>query len=437
MKKVFYILTIVTVVLVISSCHKFSPFDQVEGGKGQGNEGLQMLVVWNNAGIEAWTRFSSSTGPAPMAESRIYAIINIAMYDVLNSIKPTYKAYAFLSREESDASIDAAIATAAHDAIASLIPSQAAYADSLLQVSLSGINNGISKQKGIEAGEAAAAAILTKRTADGSEDAQFAYTPGTLPGEYRATPPFDGPPFNGFVQEPGWGNVKPFGLASSSQFRPVPPYPINSADYTNDYNEVKSLGGSTSTTRTPDQTQIALFWAESAPSGWNRIARNLITMGNMDVWKSARLFALVAMAEADANIGSFDGKFFYNYWRPITAIRLGDSDGNPNTTGDTSWDVLLPPTPPVPDYPSNHAVNGGAASEVLRDFFGDDNISFDATSLSLPGVTRHFTSFSQAARENSLSRIYIGFHFRNAVAKGEDEGNKIGKYIFDHYLKAL
>jgi hypothetical protein len=190
-----------------------------------------------------------------------------------------------------------------------------------------------------------------------------------------------------------------------------------------------------STTRTADQTQIGLFWLEGAPVTFNQIALNLIVSKNLNAWKAARLFALVAMAEADANIGCFDGKYFYPFWRPITAIRLGDSDGNPNTGGDANWDVLAPPTPPVPDYPSNHSVNGGAGAEILKDFFGTDNISFDATSNNLPRVTRHYNSFSQAAIDNALSRVYVGYHFRNACTKGVDQGHKIGKYIFDNYLK--
>jgi len=161
----------------------------------------------------------------------------------------------------------------------------------------------------------------------------------------------------------------------------------------------------------------------------------MVVLKKLNAWKAARLFALVQMAEADANIACFEAKFYYNYWRPITAVRLGDTDGNLNTVGDPGWDVLAPPTPPVPDYPSNHSTNGGAAAAILKEFFETDNISFKHTSTTLPNVTRTLNSFSQASRENALSRIYVGYHFRNAINKGEAQGKLIGAYIFNNYLK--
>ena len=161
----------------------------------------------------------------------------------------------------------------------------------------------------------------------------------------------------------------------------------------------------------------------------------MIDKYKLDPWKSARLLALLQMAEADANIACLNAKFYYNYWRPITAIRLGDTDGNSNTIGDALWDVLAPPTPPVPDYPSNHSTNGGAGAEILRDYFGSDNISYAQTSSSLPGVTRNLKSFSQSAMENALSRVHVGYHFRNACMKGVEQGTKVGKYVFENFLK--
>lgn len=423
---------ILIIAIGFTSCNKEIDWELLHGGKGGSkfNEGISTLLLWNNAATVA------AAGLPPNFESRAYAMVNIAMYDALNSIKPKSKAYAYFSRQPANASIDAALATAAHDAMVAALPQKISYADSLLNASLSFIPDGDAKQKGIEAGKAAANAIVTKRTGDGSENAEIVpFIQGTLPGEYRSTPPFDGPPFNGLVGEPGWGNVKPFGLVSSSQFRPVAPYTINSDDYTKDYNDVKTLGASVGSTRTADQSQIGLFWIESAPLSFNRIARNLVISKNIDTWKAARLLTLVAIAEADANIGCFEAKYFYHYWRPITAIRLGDSDNNPNTTGDAAWDVFAPPTPPVPDYPSNHSVNGAAGAEILKDFFGTDNISFDETSSSLPNITRHYNSFSGAALDNALSRVYVGYHFRNACMKGLEQGKKIGKFIFDHQLK--
>jgi hypothetical protein len=370
-----------------------------------------------------------------MPEARIYAMINVAMHDALNNIVPKYQTYALNNAQDKDANPDAAVAQAAHDVIVNQLPPQQAFADNLLANSLSGLPAGDAKTRGIALGSASAAAIIAMRANDGAASAQIPYTQGTLPGQYRSTPPFDGPPFNGFVAVPGWGNITPFCLNSGSQFRPAPPYAINSPEYTTDYNDVKSLGSATSITRTPDQTQIAIFWLENAPLSFNRIAHNLVMQNNLDAWKSARLLALLQLTEADANIACLEGKYNYNFWRPITAIRLGDTDGNPNTAGDPSWDVLAPPTPPVPDYPSNHSTNGGAGAALLADFFGTDNISFSQTSSSLPNVTRNLSSFSQAAMENALSRVYVGYHFRHACITGIAQGELVGHYVFAHFLR--
>jgi len=401
-------------------------------GHAYGTISSDMVLTWNEAG----TQIVEGIGMPPMPESRIYAMINVAMHDALNNIVPRYKTYALNNARDKDADANAAVAQAAHDVIVGLLPPAQTVADNLLTTSLGTVPDGDSKTRGIALGKAAAKAILDLRANDGSDVAQIPYTQGTLPGEYRSTPPFDGPPFNGFVAVPLWGEVTPFGLTSGSQFRPVPPYAINSPEYTADYNDVKTLGAATGSTRTPDQTQIAIFYLENAPLHFNRIARTLIGRYKLNPWESARLFALLQMAEADANIACLNAKFFYNYWRPITAIRLGDSDGNPNTVGDPAWDVLAPPTPPVPDYPSNHSTNGGAGASILTNYFGTNNISYSQTSSSLPGVTRNLTGFSQSAMENALSRVYVGYHFRNACMKGVDQGYKVGQYIFDHYLNS-
>ena len=199
----------------------------------------------------------------------------------------------------------------------------------------------------------------------------------------------------------------------------------------------------TPSARTPDQTEIAIFWYESSPLGWNRIARTVSEPRGLGLWENARLFALLNFVSADGYIANFDSKFHYNYWRPITAIRLGDMDGNSDTIGDSGWTPLLD-TPPIPDYASGHSVQGGAMSEALRLFFGRDNISFSTCSTTLPAgstcndpspVTRSFTSFSQAAAENGQSRILVGIHFRKAVTEGIKHGEKIAQHTFVHYLR--
>ena len=229
--------------------------------------------------------------------------------------------------------------------------------------------------------------------------------------------------------------MTPFVLSSSTQYRPPAPYDLGSRKYAADFKEVKSLGAVNSVTRTNDQTEIARFWVEGSPQGWNRIARTISARQGLDLWQNARLFGLLNLASADAYIVDFENKYFYEFWRPISAIRAADTDGNPGTTADPTWDSLVG-TPPAPDYPSGHSGQGGAMSEVLARFFGDA-ISFTTTSTTQPGVTRSFSSFSRAAQENGNSRIYIGFHFRHAVTQGIKLGGKVGKVAFNHYLRPV
>ena len=372
-------------------------------------------------------------------------MVNIAMHDALNNIIPKYKSYALDARDK-DADPNAAVAKAAHEVIAyffgklnppaNLTPQPVQDSiHNLLTKILDAIPNGEAKAKGIVLGDAAAKAIIHNRANDGSATAVFAITQGTLPGEYRSTPPFE---MSGFYDSPGWGDVKTFGIQSSTQF-PVPaPYLVNSPEYTSDYNEVKSMGCNTCTGaggRTQDQENIAKFWVESSAIGWNKIAKAILAQKNMDAWKTARLFALLQMSVADAYISCLKYKMIYFFWRPYTAIHLGDSDGNPNTVGNPLWQVLVAPIPPITDHPSAHATAGGAAAELLKYFFESDNIDFSFESSSLAGNSRNYTSLSNAARENSLSRIYVGYHFRKAVDDGEALGTNVGAWIATHCLQ--
>ena len=237
--------------------------------------------------------------------------------------------------------------------------SQQTMFETAYTAALAVIPNGPAKTAGISVGGASAAAILAVRANDGWSQQtilDFGYPQGTAPGEYRFTPPAT------FAFLPAWGSVQPFTLLRSDQFRPNPPYPVDSKRYAADFNEVKALGGdgvSTPSSRTPEQTEIAMFWYESSPVAWNRIARTISGARGLDLWENARLFALLNLASADGYIAAFHAKYNYNYWRPITAIRLAETDGNPDTSGDPKWTPLLP-TPAVPDYSSGHSVQGGA-----------------------------------------------------------------------------
>ena len=409
------------------------------------------VIKWN--AIAGNAAFTSGLSGNPLFESRVYAMTHVAIHDALNAIDRRYEPYALKTPETPGASPEAAVATAAHHVlvnqfnqlIAYGFATQQAMLDAAYTSSLAAIPPGPAKNDGILVGAAAAAAILSLRMNDGWNQQvvqDFAYPQGTAPGEYRFTPP------NNFAFLPNWGKLPPFVLFRADQYRPSPPYPVDSKRYTEDYYEVKNLGGNGVTTpsaRTPDQTQIAIFWYESSPLGWNRIARTVSASRGLGLWENARLFALLNFVSVDGYIASFDTKYYYNYWRPITAIRLGDTDGNPDTVGDPTWTPLLD-TPPIPDYDSGHSVQGGAMSAVLRLFFRMDNISFSTCSTTLPPgstcndaspVTRSFTSFSQAAAENGLSRILVGIHFRKAVTEGIKHGEKIALHTFVHYLRPL
>jgi hypothetical protein len=386
--------------------------------------------------VTKWNETATLAGTVtnPIQQSRIFAMTHAAIHDALNAINRRYHPYALDIQVAPEASPEAAVATAAHAVLVDQLPSKATDLNDAYDASLALIPDGLAKSAGIAIGEAAAAVILALRIADGAADAQFTYTPGTNPGDYQFTPPNDNPPF---VLLPGWGEVSPFVLDDSSQFRPGPPYDLTSKKYAADFNEVKSLGAKIGSLRTAEQTEIALFWRESSPVGWNRIARIVSAQQGLSLAKNARLFALLNLALADGYIGSYETKYYYHFWRPITAIRLADIDGNPDTSPDATWEPVFP-TPALPDHDSAHSVEGGAAAEVLKRFFGSDAVSFSTTSTTSnpPNVVvRTFGSFSQAAEENGLSRIYIGFHFRKAVTDGIKHGRKIGTRTVTHFLR--
>jgi VCPO second helical-bundle domain len=362
---------------------------------------------------------------------RILAMTHAAIHDALNAIDRRYKPYDMDRLAEPGASPEAAVAAAAHDVLVAQIPAQQATLDAAYASSLAGIPDGAAKTRGIAIGQAAAATILALRSADRS-NAPMAYTPGTGPGAWLPTPPALLP-----AALPGWGQVTPFALSSGAQFRPARPafFDLTSAEYTADYDEVKSIGDAGSATRAAEQSEIARFWYEGSPFGWNRIARNVLAQQSLDQWERARLFALLNFAMADGFIAGFEAKYFYNFWRPVTAIRAGGTDDNPDTIADPAWSSFLV-TPNIPDYPSTHSVLGAAAADVLARFFGADSIDFTTTSgAPFPGITRSFTGFSQAARENADSRVFAGIHFRTACQDGLTQGAQVGRYAFEHTLQ--
>jgi hypothetical protein len=406
---------------------------------------------WNTVAIQA----TLTAGENGVVASRTIAIAQLAVHDALNAIDPRYERYVFTGTAPAGASEDAAIAAAARDALVGTIavgavpgfgtPANQALAvaqvDTAYAAALAEIPDGLPKSDGIAIGQAAAAAIVALRSSDHATEL-VTYTPGTEPGDWQPTPnpvPFDPPAAADYLPAvaPHWGNVTPFVLLRSSQFEPNGPPRLTSKQYAADYNEVKAIGEKNSATRTAEQTSIARFWYEGSPAGWSRIARVVAESRGLDSWDTARLLALVDLAMADGFIAGWKTRYEFNFWRPVTAIRAGDTDGNDATIADPAWSTLLN-TPAIPDYPSTHSILGGAASEVLRRFFRDDDVAFTTTSgVPFAGLTRSFASFSQAAAENGESRIYAGIHFRSAVEDGIKLGGKIGGFAFTHALQPL
>jgi hypothetical protein len=412
------------------------------------------VTDWNARAGRAAIAACISPADDPLHESRLYAMVHVAIHDALNAIDRRSRPYAYDAQANPATSADAAVAAAARDVLVAVI-GELPFPDACKQAgiatteadyasALAAIADGVAKTQGIEVGQAAAAAILALRAGDGSDTPllDFDYPQGSNPGDYRFTPGFN------FVFAPGWANVTPFVLNRPSQFRPGPPYKVSSKRYAADFNEIKTLGGddvNTPSARTADQTEIGLFWLESSPLAWNRLARSVAASQGLDRWENARLFGLLNVAMADGYIGSWETKFLYNYWRPVTAIHTADSDGNPDTAADPTW-TPLQLTYPIPDYDSAHSVEGGAAAQVLMDFFGTDAIAFSACSLTLPvgsrctdlsPVFRSFSSFSEAAEENGLSRILVGIHFRYAVEQGIRHGRRIGKRAVNLYMRPV
>ena len=426
------------------------------GGSNVGAEpAANPVVAWNEiAGDAALVCLAPTNNP--LHEARMYAMMHVAIHDAVNAIDRRSQPYAFDGTAAPDASVEAAVAAAAHDvlvptllAIPAPFPpacgqAAAAMVEAEYVTAVNAMPNGAAKAAGLAVGQEAAAAILALRANDGSDTPLIVtdMPQGTRPGEYRFTP---GTPFQ-FA--PGWADVTPFVLEASSQYRASKPYSVTSKKYADDYNEVKSLGGDGVTTpsaRTPEQTQIARFWVESSPLQWNRIARTVAASTGLDTWESARLFGLLNLAMADGYISSFESKNYHNFWRPVTAIHEGGNDGNPATTGSATWAPLVG-TPPIPDHDSAHAVEGAAAARVMQKFFGTDDISFATCSLTLSAaeacggasqVLRSYESFSEAAAENGDSRVLVGFHFRYAVTEGLDHGWHIANFAFNQVLRPI
>lgn len=368
--------------------------------------------------------------PPTIHATRSFAMLHGAIFDAVNAIDRTYEPYTLrLQRVSREASPFAAADEAAHDVLVALYPGFSAALDAELQQDLDQIPDGKDKWEGLAVGEAAATAIIALRQDDGSGATLPPYVSTGQPGNYELTPPNFGSP--DFTQ---WPRVTPFAIASADAFRPGPPPDLASEEYTRSFDEVKALGLVSSTVRTPDQTQIGRFWNGNIQNFWNEIAQTAAMERQLGIVRSAHLFAELNFAIADTVIAFFDAKYTYNLWRPVTAVQRADEDNNPRTIADSAWLPLSGKTAPDPSYPGAHSAISTAASWVLRNYLRNE-ISLDVTSESLPGVTRHFDSFSEAAIEAGLSRIYAGQHFRFDHYAGEFLGNRVAHAVMASVLQ--
>ena len=358
-----------------------------------------VVTDWNTLLLNAIRTNRTS----PPVASRQMAILHTSIYDAVNGIKNKYEPYRVRGRMLPVASPEAAAVAAAHKVMVALYPSNAPAYDAALQSTLNSIRNRWASKLGVAWGEHVAGEIMMWRSTDAAA-VPIGYTPGTRPGDWQPTPPSFLP-----ALLPQWGAVVPFGIQSVEAFRPPAPPALTSAEWAADFNEVKRLGSATSTDRTADQTIIARFWAngagtETPPGHWNRIAKTISDAHGLSLLENARLFALLNIASADAAIISWDCKFAFNLWRPVTAIRNADLDDNAATEKDAGWSPLLT-TPNFPEYTSGHSTFSGAASRVIEVFFGTDDVSFTVDSDGAPGHFRTFTRLSDAANESGMSRI--------------------------------
>ena len=445
-------------------------------------EAAETLRYWNQIAVNASgldhtpvqpgevRKFGEQLGPGRAA--RAMAIVHIAMFDALNSILGGYQSYTDVRSAPRIASLDAAIAQAAHDTLVAMFPSQAPSFGQLLAEDLVQAQPRVAQARaeGVAAGQRAAAAILAMRKDDNSVDPTMdKWETSNDPGHWRQDPIGMAPIALGAK----WGDVQPFVLRSGTQFRAPPPPSMQSRAYTRAFEEVTALGGdgvATPTKRNEEQTQIGIYWAYDGtpslcapPRLYNQIVTEVSKRSN-NVLALARLFALVNVAMADAGVAIWESKFYYDFWRPVTGVReasqgtgpSGAGDGNPNTTADVKFTPLGAPasnltgpnfTPPFPSYPSGHAGFGGALFQVLRRFYGTDAVPFTFVSDELNGKTvgndgktrplvpRSFRSFSEAEEENGQSRIYLGIHWEFDKTEGIAQGRKVADYVFDNAFR--
>ena len=388
------------------------------------------VTDWENIFLNA----AVTAGTAPFVVTRYSAILHAAVFDAVNGVNPKYAPVHVAPAAPPGASARAAAVMAAYTALINIYPAQKATFDAALPGSLAGIASGaaaehsVSIERGMAWGQGVANQILAFRAGDGATAVLPPYLGGSNPGQWRPTPPAFAPG----VGE-AYATVTPWVMTSPSQFRPGPPPALTSPIYTADFNETKTMGSVSSVTRTADETLYASFWQNSTVTWfWERVALSLAGQNGYTLSDNAHLLAVLSIAMADATIATFDAKYTYSFWRPVTAIRAADTDGNPATDVDPAWTPLIV-TPAHPEYPSAHSIISSSATAVLANIFGE-NTSFTVDSSSMAGVTRSFTSFSAATAEIKNARVFGGIHWRNSCNVGQSVGEAVGAYVVEHAL---
>ena len=381
-----------------------------------------VITDWNRTAIDVMKAVNVAGNPW----TRSMALVNVSMSDAVNSVQNRYSRYmAAELPTDPNASAEAAAAAAAREILMRQYPGQKARIDAAFAETMQTIPDSPARAAGIDLGEKVAGAIFAERQSDATNTPDT-YRPLTTPGVWVPTTP---PLF------PQYATAKPWGMDSASQFRPAPPPALSSALYARDYNETREMGGAKSTKRTDAQSDAVRFWTQAnlAPA-WYQAATQVSARRGLPVAESARVFALMSMALANCFIVDWDAKFQYNFWRPITAIRNGDQDGNDATERDAGW-LPLNTTPMHPEYPSQAGINAGAARGVLEAVFGGGAEGFVATDISDARLSRKFESFAQIAQEHEEVRIWGGIHFRNSLETGDAMGRKVADHLVANYMK--
>jgi PAP2 superfamily len=407
------------------------------------------VTNWNRIATSTLVAFPGPAGGAPPALQINMAMTQGAVYDAVNAIEPKHhRPYLLKRRFGSKASKEAAAATAAYRVLSNIVltvpaaipfPNRASLLQALVTeyaVSLAAIPGTPFKRQGIAAGNAAADAMIAARQGDG-RFGPSPWVPNSDPGHWQPLLNPDGTPM---LDPTAWvGGVRPFLLQSSSQFRTAGPNALTSAAYAAEFNEVKALGSVNSAVRTPEQTHIALFWQSAGGPAllWNGVTRNLVDDPSyaIGIGDSARLFAMLNLAGADAAINCWNDKYYFDFWRPWTAIQQADRDGNPATEPDPSWTALL--TAPYPEHASGHLCLDGAHLRVLQMFLGTDEVQFGVTSSRFGGETRYFDRFSQPLEEIIEARIWAGLHYRTADVQAQLLGWNVANYMAEHYFQPV